>query len=88
MSIPMDILFTCIFGKDWSKYETSVPKWHHRGEYKYEVAMMKQEDLYGLVHKVVLWIENKSDTSEHQKAASEPGDNGEEKHSMIHHAFY
>jgi hypothetical protein len=56
--------FTCIFRTDWIEYEASVPKWHHGEEYKYEIASMKEEALHSIIPKVMLWLEDESDTSD------------------------
>jgi hypothetical protein len=57
-------LFTCMFGTDWTEYETSVPDWHHGEKYNYEIASMKEEDLCGMIPKVMCWLDNKPNLSD------------------------
>lgn len=56
--------FTCMFGTDWTEYETSVPDWHHGEKYDYEIASMKEEDLRGMIPKVMRWLDNKPNLSD------------------------
>jgi hypothetical protein len=70
-------LFTHLFGADWTEYETSVPDWHHSGEYNYEIGSMKETDLRGVIQKVMRWMDHKADTSD-KDVEEDVGDEEEE----------
>jgi hypothetical protein len=56
--------FICICATDWIEYETSVPDWHHGGGYDYQIMEISDEDLRGIITKVMRWLEYLPDTSD------------------------
>ena len=56
--------FICLFGTDWTEYETSVPYWHHGEGYDYKVTEIGNEDLCDIIMKVMRWLEYQPDTSD------------------------